>query len=151
MGAVARANTLLVFVNQVRDKAGVMFGKTETATGGRALRCYSSMRVEMRAITSLKEDGNVIGHQIKIQVSKNRLAMAFREAIVDIVHGKGVSRARARLDFGVHQGVIKRVGPWFNFAGKRLGKGWDNARAFLRANPDVEAAGQGAAGDSASL
>jgi len=135
-GTVARTNTLLVFINQVREKIGVMFGNPETTTGGRALKFYSSVRVEVRRTASLKDGEKVIGNRTKIKVVKNKVAAPFREAEVDILYGEGISRVGDLLDLGVTEGLVEKSGSWFSFAGERIGQGRENARAFLLANAE---------------
>jgi recombination protein RecA len=156
-GTVARTNTLLIFINQVREKIGVMFGNPETTTGGRALKFYASVRTEVRRMTAIKDGESVIGNRTKIKVVKNKVAAPFREVEVDILYGEGISREGDLLDLGVPQGLIEKSGSWFSFAGERIGQGRDNARAFLIANPEIrdrlDAAlrkqlGIGAGGDS---
>ena len=136
-GVVGRTNTLLIFINQVREKIGVMFGNPETTTGGRALKFYSSVRVEVRRIAALKDGEKVIGNRTKIKVVKNKVAAPFREAEVDILYGEGVSREGDLLDLGVLQGLVEKTGSWFSFGGERIGQGRENARAFLAANPEI--------------
>jgi len=136
-GAVARTNTLLIFINQVREKIGVMFGNPETTTGGRALKFYSSVRVEVRRMAALKDGDTVVGNRTKIKVVKNKVAAPFREAEVDILYGEGVSREGDLLDSGVAQSLVEKSGSWFSYGGNRIGQGRENARAFLIANPEV--------------
>ena len=136
-GAVARTNTLLVFINQIREKIGVMFGNPETTTGGRALKFYSSVRVEVRRMAAIKEGEKVIGNRTKIKVVKNKVAAPFREAEVDILYGEGVSREGDLLDLGVLHELVEKSGSWFSFAGDRIGQGRENARAYLIANPGM--------------
>ena len=136
-GAVSRANTCMVFINQVREKIGVMFGNPETTTGGRALKFYSSVRLEVRRISALKDGDTVIGNRTKIKVVKNKVASPFREAEVDILYGEGISREGDLLDLGSEQGVVEKSGSWFSFAGERLGQGRENARLFLKEHPEV--------------
>ena len=136
-GTVARTNTLLVFINQVREKIGVMFGNPETTTGGRALKFYSSVRVEVRRMGALKDGEKVFGNRTKIKVVKNKVAAPFREAEVDILYGEGVSREADLLDLGVIEGLVDKSGSWFSYAGERIGQGRDNARTFLAANPEL--------------
>ena len=136
-GNVARTNTLLIFINQVREKIGVMFGNPETTTGGRALKFYSSVRTEVRRMAALKDGENVVGNRTKIKIVKNKVAAPFREAEVDILYGEGVSREGDLLDLGVTQGLVEKSGSWFSFGGERIGQGRENARAFLIANPDT--------------
>jgi recombination protein RecA len=136
-GAVARANACMIFINQVREKIGVMFGNPETTTGGRALKFYSSVRVEVRRISALKEGDQAIGNRTKIKVVKNKVAAPFREAEVDILYGEGISREGDLLDLGSEQGVVEKSGAWFSFAGERLGQGRENARAFLKEHAEA--------------
>ncbi|HYL72715.1 MAG TPA: recombinase RecA [Bryobacteraceae bacterium] len=136
-GTVARTNTLLVFINQIREKIGVMFGNPETTTGGRALKFYSSVRVEVRRMTAIKDGDKVVGNRTRIKVVKNKVAAPFREAEVDILFGEGISRESDLLDLGVAQGVVEKSGSWFSFGGERIGQGRENARAYLIANPEA--------------
>jgi recombination protein RecA len=136
-GTVARTNATLVFINQVREKIGVMFGNPETTTGGRALKFYSSVRVEVRRAAALKEADVVIGNRTKIKVVKNKVAAPFREAEIDILYGQGISREGDLLDLGAEQGLVEKSGAWFSYAGERLGQGRENARTFLKENPAV--------------
>jgi recombination protein RecA len=136
-GAVARTNTLLIFINQVREKIGVMFGNPETTTGGRALKFFSSVRVEIRRTTSLKDGDQLIGNRTRIKVVKNKVAAPFREAEVDILYGKGISREGDLLDLGVTQELVEKSGSWYSFGGERIGQGRDNARTFLEEHPEL--------------
>jgi recombination protein RecA len=134
-GTVARTNTLLIFINQVREKIGVMFGNPETTTGGRALKFYSSVRVEMRRMGAIKDGEKVVGNRTKIKIVKNKVAAPFREVEVDILYGVGVSREGDLLDLGVGQELVEKSGSWYSFGGERIGQGRENARAFLVENP----------------
>jgi recombination protein RecA len=136
-GVVARTNTLLIFINQVREKIGVMFGNPETTTGGRALKFYSSVRVEVRRMAALKDGEKVVGNRTKIKVVKNKVAAPFREAEVDILYGEGVSREGDLLDLGVIHELVEKSGSWFSYGGERIGQGRENARAYLVANPEM--------------
>ena len=136
-GIVARTNTLLIFINQIREKIGVMFGNPETTTGGRALKFYSSVRVEVRRASAIKDGESVIGNRTKIKVVKNKVAAPFREVEVDILYGEGISREGDLIDFGVAQNVVEKSGSWFSFHGERIGQGRDNARLFLLEHEDV--------------
>jgi recombination protein RecA len=136
-GVVARTNTLLVFINQVREKIGVMFGNPETTTGGRALKFYSSVRVEVRRMAAIKDGEKVVGNRTKIKVVKNKVAAPFREAEVDILYGEGISREGDLLDLGVTQELVEKSGSWFSYSGERIGQGRENARAYLIANPEI--------------
>ena len=134
-GTVARTHTLLIFINQIREKIGVMFGNPETTTGGRALKFYSSVRVEVRRMGALKDGDKVIGNRTKVKIVKNKVAAPFREAEVDILYGLGISREGDLLDLGVIQELVEKSGSWFSYAGQRIGQGRDNARTFLTENP----------------
>ncbi|HXP88082.1 MAG TPA: recombinase RecA [Bryobacteraceae bacterium] len=136
-GAVSKANACMVFINQVREKIGVMFGNPETTTGGRALKFYSSVRVEVRRMTALKDGDVVIGNRTKIKIVKNKVAAPFREAEVDILYGQGISRESDLIDLGSEQGIVEKSGAWFSFAGERLGQGRENARLFLKEHAEV--------------
>jgi recombination protein RecA len=136
-GTVARTNTLLVFINQIREQIGVMFGNPETTTGGRALKFYASVRVEVRRMTAIKDGDKIIGNRTKIKVVKNKVAAPFREAEVDILYGEGISRESDLLDLGVLHELVEKSGSWFSYSGERIGQGRDNARAFLVANPEA--------------
>ncbi len=136
-GTVARTNTLLLFINQIREKIGVMFGNPETTTGGRALKFYSSVRVEVRRMTAIKDGDKIIGNRTKIKVVKNKVAAPFREVEVDILYGEGISRESDLLDLGVVHELVEKSGSWFSFAGERIGQGRENARAYLVANPEA--------------
>jgi recombination protein RecA len=136
---VAKSKTCLVFINQLREKIGVMFGNPETTTGGRALKFYSSIRVDIRRIASLKEGDVVIGSRAKVKVVKNKVAAPFREAEFDILYGEGISKEGDLLDLGVDHKVIEKSGAWYTFDGERMGQGRENARQFLKDNHDIRA------------
>jgi len=138
-GALSRANTCLIFINQIREKIGVMFGNPETTTGGRALKFYSSVRVEVRRTATLKDGEQAVGNRTRVKVVKNKVASPFREAEIDIMYGEGISREGDLLDLGAEQGVVEKSGAWFSFQGERLGQGRENARAFLKEHADVRA------------
>ncbi|HEY8462036.1 MAG TPA: recombinase RecA [Blastocatellia bacterium] len=131
---VGRSNTCLIFINQIREKIGVMFGSPETTTGGRALKFYSSLRLDIRRITQIKDGENVIGSRTKVKVVKNKVAPPFREAEFDIVYGEGISRLGELIDIGVENKIIDKAGAWFSYKGERLGQGRDNAKNTLRDN-----------------
>jgi recombination protein RecA len=139
-GAVNKSRTCLIFINQIREKIGVMFGNPETTTGGRALKFYSSVRLDIRRIAAIKDGENVIGNRTKIKVVKNKVASPFREAEFDIIYGEGVSREGDLLDLGVAQNLVEKSGSWFSYKGDRIGQGRENARQFLKDNPDIRAA-----------
>ncbi len=136
-GAVARSNTCMIFINQVREKIGVVFGNPETTTGGRALKFYSSVRVDVRRMAALKDGDKVIGNRTKVKVVKNKVAAPFREAEVDILYGEGFSREGDLLDLGSDQGIVEKSGSWFSYAGERLGQGRETARVFLKEHPEI--------------
>jgi recombination protein RecA len=134
---VSKSKTCLIFINQLREKIGVMFGNPETTTGGRALKFYASMRLDIRRIASLKEGDVVIGSRAKVKVVKNKVAAPFREAEFDILYGEGISKEGDLLDLGVDQKVIEKSGSWYSVDGERIGQGRETARQFLKDNPDV--------------
>ena len=134
---VGRSNTCLVFINQIREKIGVMFGSPETTTGGRALKFYSSVRVDIRRITQIKDGENVIGNRTKVKIVKNKVAPPFREAEFDIMYGEGISKFGELIDLGVEQKVVDKSGAWFSYKGERLGQGRENAKNTLRDNKEL--------------
>jgi recombination protein RecA len=136
-GAVAKANACMIFINQIREKIGVMFGNPETTTGGRALKFFSSVRVEVRRMSAIKDGEQLIGNRTKVKVVKNKVAAPFREAEVDILYGEGISRESDLIDLGAEHGVVEKSGSWFSFGGERLGQGRDNARLFLKDHPEI--------------
>jgi recombination protein RecA len=139
-GIAAKTNTCLIFINQVREKIGVMFGNPETTTGGRALKFYSSVRVEIRRTGPIKDGETIVGNRTKVKVVKNKLAPPFREAEFDILYGEGASKEGDLLDTGVKENLIEKSGSWFSFKGERLGQGRENAREFLKTHPELAAA-----------
>ena len=134
---VSRTNTCLIFINQIREKIGVMFGSPETTTGGRALKFFSTVRVEIRRTASLKDGDSIIGNRTRVKVVKNKLAAPFREAEFDILYGEGTSREGDLLDVGVQNSVVEKSGSWFSYRGERIGQGRDNARVFLKEHPEI--------------
>jgi recombination protein RecA len=136
---VSKSRTCLIFINQIREKIGVMFGNPETTTGGRALKFYSSIRLDIRRIQAIKEGDRVIGSRTRAKVVKNKVAAPFREAEFDILYGEGVSREGDLLDLGVARNILEKSGTWISFKGERLGQGRENARVFLRENTDIRA------------
>jgi recombination protein RecA len=134
---VSKSHTCLIFINQIREKIGVMFGNPETTTGGRALKFYSSIRLDIRRIQSIKEGDRVIGSRTRAKVVKNKVAAPFREAEFDILYGEGVSREGDLIDLGVDHGVLEKSGTWLSYGGERLGQGRDNARLFLKEHVDI--------------
>jgi recombination protein RecA len=135
--SVSRANTCLIFINQLREKIGVMFGNPETTTGGRALKFYASVRAEVRRMTAIKDGENVVGNRTKIKIVKNKVAAPFREVEVDILYGKGISRESDVLDLGVQHAIIEKSGSWFSYKGERIGQGRENARQLLIDRPEL--------------
>lgn len=136
-GIVSKSNTCLVFINQIREKIGVMFGNPETTTGGRALKFYSSVRLDIRRIAAIKDGDVVTGNRTKVKVVKNKVAAPFREAEFDIIYGEGVSREGDLIDLGVAQNMVEKSGSWYSFKGDRIGQGRENAKQFLKDNPDI--------------
>ncbi|HZU29210.1 MAG TPA: recombinase RecA [Bryobacteraceae bacterium] len=136
-GIVSKSNTCLIFINQIREKIGVMFGNPETTTGGRALKFYSSVRTDIRRIAAIKEGETVIGNRTKVKVVKNKTAPPFREAEFDIIYGEGISREGDLIDLGVGQNIIEKSGSWYSYNGERIGQGRENARQFLKDNADI--------------
>ena len=136
-GAVSKSKTCLIFINQLREKIGVMFGSPETTTGGRALKFYSSVRVDIRRIASIKDGDVVVGGRTRVKIVKNKLAPPFREAEFDVMYGEGISREGDLLDLAVENGIVDKSGAWFAYAGDRLGQGRENSKQFLRDNPQV--------------
>jgi recombination protein RecA len=136
-GIVSKSNTCLIFINQIREKIGVMFGNPETTTGGRALKFYSSIRVDIRRIAAIKDGDSVTGNRTKVKVVKNKVAPPFREAEFDIIYGEGISREGDLLDLGVVNNIVEKSGSWFSYKGERIGQGRENVRQFLKDNPDI--------------
>ena len=136
-GVVSKSKTSLIFINQLREKIGVMFGNPETTTGGRALKFYSSVRLDIRRIGAIKDGDAVVGGRTRVKVVKNKVAPPFREAEFDVMYGEGISREGDLLDKGVERNIIEKSGTWFSYAGERLGQGRENAKAFLKANPEA--------------
>jgi recombination protein RecA len=134
---VSKSRTCLIFINQIREKIGVMFGNPETTTGGRALKFYASMRVDIRRIQAIKDGDKVVGSRTRAKIVKNKVAAPFREAEFDIVYGEGISREGDLIDLGVDRGVLEKSGTWISFGSERMGQGRENARTFLKENKDV--------------
>ncbi|MFW6599917.1 recombinase RecA [Propionibacteriaceae bacterium Y2011] len=138
-GALSGAGTTAIFINQLREKIGVMFGSPETTTGGKALKFYASVRMDVRRIETLKDGTDMVGNRTRIKVVKNKMAPPFKQAEFDILYGHGISREGSLIDLGVDQGIIRKAGAWFTYDSDQLGQGKENARNYLRSNPDVAA------------
>ncbi len=136
-GAASKSRTCLIFINQIREKIGVMFGSPETTTGGRALKFYSSIRLDIRRIAAIKDGEAVIGNRTKVKVVKNKVASPFREAEFDIIYGEGISKEGDLLDLGAAQNIVEKSGSWYSYKGDRIGQGRENARQFLKDNADI--------------
>ena len=136
-GAINKSKTVLIFINQLREKIGVMFGNPETTTGGRALKFYASVRLDIRKIENIKQDGEVKGSRVRVKVIKNKVAPPFREAEFDIVYGEGISKAGNILDMAVNLDIIEKSGSWFSYNGDRIGQGRENVKKYLRENPKL--------------
>ncbi len=136
-GVVSKSKTCLIFINQLREKIGVMFGNPETTTGGRALKFYASVRIDIRRIASIKDGDVVVGGRTRVKVVKNKVAPPFREAEFDVMYGEGISREGDLLDLAVDKRIVEKSGTWFAYGGERLGQGRENAKTFLRENPET--------------
>jgi recombination protein RecA len=136
-GMVARTNTCMVFINQIREKIGVMFGSPETTTGGRALKFYSSVRIDIRRIAAIKDGEAVVGNRTRVKIVKNKVASPFKEAEFDILYGEGTSREGDLIDIGVMKNMVEKSGSWFSYHGERIGQGRENARAYLKEHPEM--------------
>ena len=136
-GIISRSKATVIFINQIRMKIGVMFGNPETTTGGRALKFYASMRVDIRRIQAIKDGDRVVGSRTRAKIVKNKVAAPFREAEFDILYGEGISREGDLIDLGVDKGVLEKSGTWISYAGERMGQGRENARIFLKEHKDV--------------
>jgi recombination protein RecA len=136
-GTISKSRTAIIFINQIRQKIGVMFGNPETTTGGNALKFYATVRLDIRRIAQIKKDDSVIGGRTRVKVVKNKLAPPFREAEFDILYGEGISREGDILDLGVEQDVVEKSGAWYSVGGERIGQGRENARLFLKEHPEM--------------
>ncbi|HSW53406.1 MAG TPA: recombinase RecA, partial [Sulfuricaulis sp.] len=138
-GNIKRSNTIVVFINQIRMKIGVMFGNPETTTGGNALKFYASVRLDIRRIGAIKKGEEVIGSQTRVKVVKNKVAPPFRQTEFDIIYNEGISKEGELVDIGSESGIVEKTGAWYSFNKERIGQGKDNARQFLKDNPDIAA------------
>ena len=136
-GVLNKSKTAIIFINQLREKVGVMFGNPETTPGGRALKFYASVRLDIRRIESIKQDGEVVGNRTRVKVVKNKVAPPFREAEFDIIYGKGISKEGNILDIAVNLDIIEKAGSWFSYNGERIGQGRENVKKYLKENPDI--------------
>ncbi len=136
-GVISKSKTVIIFINQLREKVGIMFGNPETTPGGRALKFYSSVRLDIRKVENIKTDGEVVGNRVKVKVIKNKVAPPFREAEFDIVYGKGISKEGNILDIAVNLNIIEKSGSWFSYNGERIGQGRENVKDYLKNNPQL--------------
>ncbi|HEX3784379.1 MAG TPA: recombinase RecA [Pseudonocardiaceae bacterium] len=136
-GALSNSGTTAIFINQLREKIGVMFGSPETTTGGKALKFYASVRLDVRRIETMKDGGEAVGNRTRVKVVKNKVSPPFKQAEFDILYGQGISREGSLIDMGVDQGILRKSGAWYTYEGDQLGQGKENARRFLKENPDV--------------
>jgi recombination protein RecA len=150
-GSISRSNTMVIFINQIRMKIGVMFGNPETTTGGNALKFYASVRLDIRRIGSIKERDEVVGNQTRVKVVKNKLAPPFKQVEFDIMYGEGVSKTGELIDLGVKAGIVEKSGAWFSYDSQRLGQGRENAKLYLRENPQIANAIERAIRENAGL
>src|SRR6478672_7528139 len=135
--SISRSNTMVIFINQIRHKIGVMYGSPETTTGGNALKFYASVRLDIRRTGAIKDRDEVVGNTTRVKVVKNKVAPPFREVIFDIMYGEGISKLGEILDLGVKAGLVEKSGSWFSYDSQRIGQGRENSKAFLKANPDI--------------
>ncbi|MBE7064788.1 MAG: recombinase RecA [Ruminococcaceae bacterium] len=138
-GVINKSNTIAIFINQLREKVGVMYGNPEVTTGGRALKFYSSVRMDIRKVEAIKEGSEIIGNKTRVKIVKNKVAPPFKEAEVDIIYGKGISKEGSLLDVAVNYDIVSKSGSWFSYNGQRIGQGRETVKAYLRENPDVMA------------
>ncbi len=136
-GSISRSNTMVIFINQIRMKIGVMYGSPETTTGGNALKFYASVRLDIRCTSTIKERDEAVGNQTRVKVVKNKVAPPFKQVEFDIMYGEGISKVGELVDLGVKAGIVEKSGAWFSFDSQRLGQGRENAKTFLKTNPDV--------------
>jgi recombination protein RecA len=149
--SISKSRTMVIFINQIRMKIGVMYGSPETTSGGNALKFYASVRLDIRRIGAIKERDEVVGNQTRVKVVKNKLAPPFKQVEFDIMYGEGVSKTGELIDLGVKAGVVEKSGAWFSFDSQRIGQGRENAKQFLKENPDVAAKIEGAVRQNAGI
>jgi recombination protein RecA len=150
-GSISKSNTIVVFINQIRMKIGIMFGNPETTTGGNALKFYASVRLDIRRIGAIKDRDEVVGNQTRVKVVKNKVAPPFRQVEFDIMYGHGISKSGELIDLGVKAGIVEKSGAWFSYDGTRIGQGRENAKQYLEANKDAAAAIEAAIRANAGL
>src|SRR3954464_1457651 len=138
-GALHASGTTAIFINQLREKVGVMFGSPETTTGGKALKFYASVRLDIRRIETLKDGADAVGNRTRVKVVKNKVAPPFKQAEFDMIYGSGISKEGSLIDMGVEQAIVRKSGAWYTYDGDQLGQGKENSRKFLRQDPDVAA------------
>ena len=136
-GAISKSNTVVIFINQLREKVGIMFGNPETTTGGRALKFYSSIRMDVRRVDTIKNGADAVGNRTRVKIVKNKVAPPFKTAEFDMLYGQGISKEGSLLDLATEKGIISKTGSWFSYGDMRIGQGRENARAFLKDNPEV--------------
>ena len=136
-GAINKSKTVLIFINQLRENIGIMFGNPETTTGGRALKFYASVRMDIRKIENIKQDGQVMGNRVRVKVIKNKVAPPFREAEFDVLYGKGISKEGNIFDMAVNLDIVEKSGSWFSYNGQRIGQGRENAKRYLVDRPEL--------------
>ena len=136
-GTISKTNTIVLFINQIREKVGVMFGNPETTPGGRALKFYSSIRLEIRRAESIKDGSEMVGNRTRVKVVKNKVAPPFREAMVDIIYGEGVSQVGELVDMGAEKDILDKAGSWYSYGDHRIGQGRESAKTYLAENPDI--------------
>ncbi|MBC7833193.1 MAG: DNA recombination/repair protein RecA, partial [Hyphomicrobium sp.] len=150
-GAISKSETIVIFINQLREKIGVMFGNPETTTGGKALKFYASLRLDIRRIGQIKDREEVVGNQTRVKVVKNKVAPPFKQVEFDIMYGEGISKTGELIDLGSKVGIVEKSGAWFSYDGNRIGQGRENAKAYLKENPKVAAAIEKAVRQNAGL
>jgi recombination protein RecA len=150
-GSISKSNTIVIFINQIRMKIGIMFGNPETTTGGNALKFYASVRLDIRRIGAIKDRDEVVGNQTRVKVVKNKVAPPFRQVEFDIMYGHGISKVGELIDLGSKAGIVEKSGSWFSYDGQRIGQGRENAKQYLETNKDVAAAIESAIRSSAGL